>query len=408
MEDHILSRTENLCAQEQSTSHKFLSSRSNSITNASNPLATNHLIDLDLISGSAYRVKSKFQQGWISTLFNAILRVIFFPLYLRWWSEKTNSSIVGLLFLLYLMQLVSIRLYYQKNLIQFYSHSTTFYNHSNNNNNSVNSTVSNLYSTNINTNNNSKSSNEFSEISATEVLMPIAMMIVLGIIHTQIVGTKIYKSSNTNSSMFNSVKNVSTTGNTNDIICQNQHTDCSSSSASSASSSVDSSPVANVKHRIQNRISRLEKFKNDFNDDEKDDDLSVSAPKSTIQIPKIRFLNEVENNNTLLINNDQKDQLLKQNFNKNSDKNSAPPKIMLKRRKLKPRNNSKSSATQLTSNISSWNYDDDHLNSSLCSLRSSFYGSSFDSEGTISPMTPLLMQVCKVLEIIQTFLKFFS
>ncbi|XP_046914500.2 putative homeodomain transcription factor [Dermatophagoides farinae] len=397
-EDQIISRTDHMTTAAENkpstcTPSQRSSNKSNSTTTAPNNIINADLIDLDLISGSAYTMKSKSQQGWISMLFQAILRVVFFPLYLRWWAEQTSACLVALLFILYIMQIISIRFYYQKNL----------------------STFNNTSFTNSSSTSNSMKSNEFAEISATEVLMPIAMMIVLGIIHTQIVGTKSFKSSSSSSSSSSgssssySMNNHSNLSSTNNVRKTHHHhhssshqTDCSStsgnsSSSSSTSSSVDSSPVANVRQRIQNRMARLEKFKNDDKHHSSNSSPTNSTkpplPKTNpINLPKIRFFKENENQ-TINRSFDADDDNMMHDFPVIPPRKRADslPKSWSKNKLRKPSRLriSKSTRHSLTS---SWSYDDDHLNSSPVSLRSSLYGSSIDSEGTISPMTPTILQ----------------
>ncbi|OTF77309.1 hypothetical protein BLA29_002505 [Euroglyphus maynei] len=284
------------------------------------------------------------------------------------------------------MQIISIRLYYQKNLPTF------------NNNDSFNST-STTSTTNSSSTSNSLKSNEFSEISATEVLMPIAMMIVLGILHTQIVGIKSFKlsstSSSSSSSSSNTMNNHSNSSTTNNVHKSHHHhhhssshqTVCSStsgsssSSSSSTSSSVDSSPVANLHQRIQNRMARLEKFKNNKNQ-------SPILPKTNpINLPKIRFSHE---NGNRSFDADDDDENIVDDIPPRRRADSLP-RSWAKNKLRKP---SRLQFSQSTKNsfISSWNYEDDHLNSSPVSLRSSLYCSSNDSEGTISPMTPTILQ----------------
>jgi hypothetical protein len=120
------------------------------------------LIDLDLIRGSAF-TKAKPQQGWLAAIYSGINRVILLPFYLKWWKEQTNPLISALLLTLYSLQVISLSIYFENGL---------------------------------------SSSEEFSEVPTSEVLMPIVMMLILGVIHTQIVGTKLNK----NHSSFRSPK----------------------------------------------------------------------------------------------------------------------------------------------------------------------------------------------------------
>lgn len=69
------------------------------------------LIDLDLIRGSAFS-KAKPKQGRVATTCLGILRFIFYPFYLIWWTDQTNRPISCFLLLLYLMQLSSMYIYF--------------------------------------------------------------------------------------------------------------------------------------------------------------------------------------------------------------------------------------------------------------------------------------------------------
>jgi len=110
------------------------------------------LIDLDLIRGTAF-TKAKQQQGWLVATYFGINRVIFFPLYLKWWREQTNSIISAVLLILYVLQVISLRFYFANGL----------------------------------------SSEQFSDVPVSEVLIPLVMMLILGVIHTQIVGNNVKK-----------------------------------------------------------------------------------------------------------------------------------------------------------------------------------------------------------------------
>lgn len=109
------------------------------------------LIDLDLIRGTAF-TKAKSQQGWLSALFYGTNRVLLLPFYLGWWREQSSPVICALLLVLYILQVISLRIYFENGL--------------------------------------SSAAEEFAEVPASEVLMPLVMMTILGVIHTQIVGTK--------------------------------------------------------------------------------------------------------------------------------------------------------------------------------------------------------------------------
>lgn len=104
------------------------------------------LIDIDLVRGSTFK-KSKPQNSWLALATNGVVRVLLFPLYFSWWKQQTSSSICVFLLILYFLQLGSLCLH------------------------------------------SSQDDALISENTLTEVLTPIAMMLVLGIMHAQVVAT---------------------------------------------------------------------------------------------------------------------------------------------------------------------------------------------------------------------------
>lgn len=104
------------------------------------------LIDIDLVRGSTFK-KSKPQNSWLALATNGVVRVLLFPLYFSWWKQQTSSSICVFLLVLYFLQLGSLCLH------------------------------------------SSQDDALISENTLTEVLTPIAMMLVLGIMHAQVVAT---------------------------------------------------------------------------------------------------------------------------------------------------------------------------------------------------------------------------
>lgn len=63
-----------------------------------------------LVSGSTFP-KAKPKQSLLTVLRLALLRVLFLPLYARWWVRQTSSSVFLLLFLLYITQMVNWAIY---------------------------------------------------------------------------------------------------------------------------------------------------------------------------------------------------------------------------------------------------------------------------------------------------------
>ncbi|XP_029848457.2 protein PHTF2 isoform X2 [Ixodes scapularis] len=104
------------------------------------------LIDIDLVRGSTFK-KSKPQNSWLALATNGVVRVLLFPLYFSWWQQQTSRGICIFLLVLYLLQLGSLILH------------------------------------------SSQDDTVISENTITGVLTPIAMMLVLGIMHAQVVAT---------------------------------------------------------------------------------------------------------------------------------------------------------------------------------------------------------------------------
>ncbi|XP_029634266.1 putative homeodomain transcription factor 2 isoform X3 [Octopus sinensis] len=67
-------------------------------------------IDVDLVRGSTF-TKAKPQVPWTRITQRAVLRVMFFPLYYKWWIQQTSRSFWLAMLVLYTFQLVAIVLY---------------------------------------------------------------------------------------------------------------------------------------------------------------------------------------------------------------------------------------------------------------------------------------------------------
>ncbi|XP_026681066.1 putative homeodomain transcription factor [Diaphorina citri] len=106
------------------------------------------LIDVDLVRGSAFS-KTKPKHGVLTVLRLAVVRLILLPFYTGWWSKQTCVKFSVLLLLLYVLQIVNTFLYF------------TFIS--------------------------SDDTNE--RVSASEVLVPFVMMLVLTVIHSLIICT---------------------------------------------------------------------------------------------------------------------------------------------------------------------------------------------------------------------------
>ncbi|KAG6931479.1 putative homeodomain transcription factor 1, partial [Chelydra serpentina] len=110
------------------------------------------LIDVDLIRGSTF-AKAKPEIPWTSLTRKGIVRVVFFPLFSRWWIQVTSQRIFMWLLVLYLMQVIAVMLYFM-----------------------------------------------IPVASASEIIGPMCLMLLMGTVHCQIVSTQINKPPGSSSS----------------------------------------------------------------------------------------------------------------------------------------------------------------------------------------------------------------
>ncbi|KAM7032475.1 protein PHTF1 isoform 2-T2 [Acridotheres tristis] len=108
------------------------------------------LIDVDLISGSTF-AKAKPEIPWTSLTRKGIVRVVFFPLFSQWWIQVTSQRIFMWLLVLYVMQVVAVVLYFMVPVV-----------------------------------------------SASEVMGPLCLMLLLGTVHCQIVSTQVNRAAGNN------------------------------------------------------------------------------------------------------------------------------------------------------------------------------------------------------------------
>ncbi|XP_058712020.1 protein PHTF1 isoform X7 [Poecile atricapillus] len=108
------------------------------------------LIDVDLISGSTF-AKAKPEIPWTSLTRKGIVRVVFFPLFSQWWIQVTSQRIFMWLLVLYVMQVVAVVLYFMVPVV-----------------------------------------------SASEVMGPMCLMLLLGTVHCQIVSTQVNRPAGNN------------------------------------------------------------------------------------------------------------------------------------------------------------------------------------------------------------------
>ncbi|KAM3838928.1 protein PHTF1 [Vipera latastei] len=110
------------------------------------------LIDVDLIRGSTF-AKAKPEIPWTSLTRKGIVRVILFPFFSQWWIQVTSWRIFMWLLVLYLLQVVAITLY-----------------------------------------------SIMPVVSASEIIGPLCLMLLMGTVHCQIVSTQSSKSSGSDGS----------------------------------------------------------------------------------------------------------------------------------------------------------------------------------------------------------------
>uniref|UniRef100_A0A8C6GXL8 Putative homeodomain transcription factor 1 n=1 Tax=Mus spicilegus TaxID=10103 RepID=A0A8C6GXL8_MUSSI len=118
------------------------------------------LIDVDLIRGSTF-AKAKPEIPWTSLTRKGLVRVVFFPLFSSWWIQVTSLRIFVWLLLLYLMQVTAVVLYLLMPIV-----------------------------------------------SASEVLGPLCLMLLMGTVHCQIVSTQITRPSGNNGNRRRRIKRV--------------------------------------------------------------------------------------------------------------------------------------------------------------------------------------------------------
>ena len=312
------------------------------------------LIDLDLIRGTAF-TKSKPQQGWLSALFHGIVRVFLMPFYLGWWREQTNPLICALLLVLYILQVISLRIYLENGL--------------------------------------SSTSDEFAEVPASEVLMPLVMMIILGVIHTQIVGTKLV---NKNQSSFHSTKYSS-----NSQIHKKKRkrklrptTDKSGHSARGQPRAVNSdeesglgsldiktdlgSNKPHTEKRKQSLIERSNSHRSipriEINEKVSPDNTDLSSDDFDLEINNSQFWRRYSDSKSLRSNKNSgnENEVMTRRYSEGSKSKKSKPKLTLDmKNKMKKRKRIKT--LHLSPPVS-------HHNHRECS--------SCDSEGTLSPTTP--------------------
>ncbi|KAM8795942.1 protein PHTF1 [Eudromia elegans] len=108
------------------------------------------LIDVDLIRGSTF-AKAKPEIPWTSLTRKGIVRVVFFPLFSQWWIQVTSQRIFTWLLVLYLMQVLAVVLYFMMPVV-----------------------------------------------SASEVMGPMCLMLLMGTVHCQIVSTQMSRPTGNN------------------------------------------------------------------------------------------------------------------------------------------------------------------------------------------------------------------
>ncbi|EAT35459.1 AAEL012375-PA, partial [Aedes aegypti] len=101
------------------------------------------LIDVDLVRGSTFP-KAKSKLSILTVIYLAALRLLLLPIYAKWWVQQTSPRVFVLLLALYMLQMINLGIY---------------------------------------------SYNEEHIVSMSEFLIPIALSLLLSVIHSQIVAT---------------------------------------------------------------------------------------------------------------------------------------------------------------------------------------------------------------------------
>lgn len=330
-----------------------------------------------------------------------------FPFYLRWWQKRTTIQITYFLLALYILQVIALNLYFYRTL-PLYLVTNFFCNSDGCIHNFSNTTDSGAI--------------EFGQIPAIEVLMPIFMMFVLGFIHTQIFETKDIKpKSSAKANSMKSSLNSSSRKNSNyeeEPLYHSPHTECSSSPLSSSSSSAHSSPtssVANVKRRFHKRLQKPSSSTN-----LKEIKVDYFKTKSNYKAPKITIQDNEENMiEACLVDKDEERTGFSDAQVYKFNQRSNLPKRKVRRRysdftylaesrsqrvsQAKDKNR-KTLHKRYVKNLHKkrqpngfyeletirWSNEENCLAPESFSYFGGYYGNSNDSEGTVSPTTPVM------------------
>lgn len=109
------------------------------------------LIDVDLVRGSTFP-KAKSKLSILTVIYLAALRLILLPIYAKWWVQQTSPRVFVLLLTLYLLQMINLG----------------------------------IYSYNVNK---TDADQEDHIVSMSDFLIPMALSLLLSVIHSQIVAT---------------------------------------------------------------------------------------------------------------------------------------------------------------------------------------------------------------------------
>nr|XP_029734764.1 putative homeodomain transcription factor isoform X3 [Aedes albopictus] len=109
------------------------------------------LIDVDLVRGSTFP-KAKSKLSILTVIYLAALRLLLLPIYARWWVQQTSPKVFVLLLALYLLQMINLG----------------------------------IYSYNVNK---TGADQEEHIVSMSDFLIPMALSLLLSVIHSQIVAT---------------------------------------------------------------------------------------------------------------------------------------------------------------------------------------------------------------------------
>ncbi|XP_058120630.1 protein phtf [Anopheles ziemanni] len=179
------------------------------------------LIDVDLVRGSTFP-KAKSKLSILTVLYLAALRFLLLPVYARWWVQQTSPGVFMLLLTLYLLQMLNLGIYSYR----------------------ARSIVAN------NDEEEGTCADQVDHIvTMSDFLIPLALSLLLSVIHSQIVATA---SNNNGSSLFSCERKLSQKCHSHGTSTTSQH----ATASATASNSMSTAGMAMSKKQREQRIRR--------------------------------------------------------------------------------------------------------------------------------------------------------